>query len=114
MFRSVCFGSRFSHEMVWILLSGDVHQVGCLGFHGSFGSGFVLGFGSNPVDSVNTRVNSGQQRVNIVRSQRLVNRNFGLRFGISGQPGSNSVRLSLTRSNSARLGSSRLNSVNKS
>ncbi|KAJ0430130.1 hypothetical protein HanHA300_Chr17g0665471 [Helianthus annuus] len=89
-------------------------SVGCLGFHGSFGSGFVLGFGSNPVDSVNTRVNSGQQRVNIVRSQRLVNRNFGLRFGISGQPGSNSVRLSLTRSNSARLGSSRLNSVNKS
>ncbi|MFS8007564.1 hypothetical protein Hanom_Chr14g01262491 [Helianthus anomalus] len=90
MFRSVCFGSRFSHEMVQIFLFGDVHQVGCLGFHGSFGSGFVFGFGSTAgsnsqqqstvrVDSVgpsqlskhSQQVNSANRSTQLTRSTQL-------------------------------------------
>ncbi|MFS8035027.1 hypothetical protein Hanom_Chr17g01588181 [Helianthus anomalus] len=83
-------------------------RSGCLfGFHESVGfESTQLCFGSNPVDSVNTRVNSGQQQIG---RSTIVN-DFGLDFGSDSRIGL--VGQVLRFSQTARFGLTRPNRVN--
>ncbi|KAJ0801825.1 hypothetical protein HanPI659440_Chr03g0121661 [Helianthus annuus] len=72
----------------------------------------IFWFGSNPVDSVNTRVNSGQQQVNSSRSGYGSGLKIGLMFELT-RPGS--TQLSWVNSvQPSRLSQTRVDSVNRS
>ncbi|MFS7898534.1 hypothetical protein Hanom_Chr00s024709g01763941 [Helianthus anomalus] len=74
-----------------------IRDVFWLGFE--LCSGFVFGFGSNTVDSVNTRVNSGQQQVK--RGQQSKGR---VSSQISGQLGWLTQLTRSTQSNGSMFG----------
>ncbi|MFS8020268.1 hypothetical protein Hanom_Chr15g01413601 [Helianthus anomalus] len=72
--RRCCFCSRQFHGAWFEMVCVHSFKSKCgqqIRYSVQAGLGPVLfGFGSNPVDSVNTRVNSGQQQVNTVNSSQ--------------------------------------------